>query len=213
MTVLFSFISLPIGLWFQIRNLILFKQPLLYIWDTKNQYLYVGNFNLVERFLPSIKEIGETYIRFDNKDHSIISFIIRCSLFGEYSYQTSGLLYMFARLAVILNSFVVSLLVIITLLDFFNLKKLKNNIWKISLLILFILNTASYILMNIKLPYGCSMDFRYIVPLLFISLYCLVNVSESIKNKTISDLIRYVSFMIIFITFILSNIVIFFSPI
>ncbi len=29
-------------------------------------------------------------------------------------------------------------------------------------------NIISFILMNLKLPYACSMDFRYIVPIIFV---------------------------------------------
>jgi hypothetical protein len=163
--------------------------------------------------MPSMKEICETYVSFASKDHSIISFIIKCSLFGEYSYATEGILYLLAKLAVNFNCIVTSILIIVTLIDFLNIKKLKNNIWKISFNIIFLLNIISYLTMNFKLPYGCSMDFRYIVPLLFISLYCATNVIEGIKNETIKVFILDISFILIFLTFILSNIVILFSQV
>lgn len=162
--VFFGCISLPIGLWYPIRNYIEFGQPILYVMDVNNPDLYVGDNSLISRLNPFSTEIFKMYCD-PWIDFNIPTFLVKCSLFEEYSWGTNfGIIY---TIAIILNI----IMILAFIISFINclIKKEKRNIeWKISLAILLIFNVVSYLAMNMKLPYGCSMNFRYLLPTIFI---------------------------------------------
>lgn len=162
--VFFGCISLPIGLWYPIRNYIEFGQPILYVMDVNNPDLYVGDNSLISRLNPFSTEIFKMYCD-PWIDFNIPTFLVKCSLFEEYSWGTNfGIIY---TIAIILNI----TMILAFIISFINclIKKEKRNIeWKISLAILLIFNVVSYLAMNMKLPYGCSMNFRYLLPTIFI---------------------------------------------
>lgn len=162
--VFFGCISLPIGLWYPIRNYVKFGQPILYVMDVNNPDLYVGDNSLISRLNPFSPEIFKLYCD-PWVDFNIPTFLVKCSLFEEYSWGTNfGIIY---QIAIIFNIVTIAVFVI----SFINclIKKEKRNLeWKISLAILLIFNIISYLGMNIKLPYGCSMNFRYLLPSIFI---------------------------------------------
>lgn len=162
--VFFGCISLPIGLWYPIRNYIEFGQPILYVMDVNNPDLYVGDNSLINRLIPFSQEIFKMYCD-PWVDFNIPTFLIKCSLFEEYSWGTNfGIIY---QISIILNIIMIGIFII----SFINclIKKEKRNLeWKISLAILLIFNIVSYLAMNMKLPYGCSMNFRYLLPTIFI---------------------------------------------
>lgn len=89
--IIFGVISLPIGLWYNIRNYILFKQPILYVLNPNNVDLYIGNYNLLQRFLPFSNQIFEMYCDPWN-DYNLPIYLIKCSLFGEFlwCYRKNG---------------------------------------------------------------------------------------------------------------------------
>lgn len=162
--IFFGCISLPIGLWYPIRNYVKFGQPILYVMDVNNPDLYVGDNSLISRLNIFSPEIFKIYCD-PWVDFNIPTFLIKCSLFEEYSWGTNfGIIY---PIAIILNI----VMIVIFAISFINclIKKEKRNLeWKISLAILLIFNIISYLGMNIKLPYGCSMNFRYLLPSIFI---------------------------------------------
>ena len=82
--VFFGCISLPIGLWYPIRNYLKFYQPILYIMDVNNADLYVGNNSLISRLTLFSSEIFKIYCD-PWVDFNIPTFLAKCSLFEEYS--------------------------------------------------------------------------------------------------------------------------------
>lgn len=159
----FGCISLPIGLWYPIRNYIKFGQPILYIMDVNNPDLYVGDNSLFSRLSLFSSEIfkmyGDPWI-----DFNIPTFLVKSSLFEEYTWGMSfGIIY---HIAIILN--IIMILTFLISIVYCLIKKDKKDAeWKIALAILLIFNIISYLIMNLKLPYGCSMNFRYLLITIF----------------------------------------------
>ena len=88
----FGMISLSIGLWYQIRNLYLFGQPILSVLDPNNDLLYVGDCSLFSRLFPVSSEIT-TLFAHPNEDCNIPIFIIKTSLFGEWEYNLNNIIW------------------------------------------------------------------------------------------------------------------------
>ena len=104
--IFFGCISLPIGLWYPIRNYIEFKQPILYVMDPHNSDLYVGNYTLWQRFLPFSNEINQMYCDPWNQ-YNIPIFLLKCSLFGEYSWNTNGVFEILYATSIVLNIYLI----------------------------------------------------------------------------------------------------------
>lgn len=207
--IFFGCISLPIGLWYPIRNYVEFGQPILYVMDVNNPDLYVGDNSLVSRLNPFSSEIFKIYCD-PWVDFNIPTFLVKCSLFEEYSWKTGfGIIY---PIAIILNLILIG----VFLISFINclIKKEKRNLqWKISLAILLIFNIVSYLAMNIELPYGCSMNFRYLLPTIFIgSIFTYFNLDYyRRKNIKLERNLYKALFIGTVILFIASDTIILFS--
>lgn len=196
---LFGVISLPLGLWHPIRNLMLFNQKIGWVLLPADG-LYVGQYSFFERFLTiSFKEMfGYTYCVIPG-DHNIFSYIVKTSILGEFAYNNSIGIYV--ALFKIINLIIISTTAICI---FILLKKISNNsfVTKI-LLITFFINIVSYYHFNIQYPYLCTMDFRYIVPTIFTGIVTIcVVLDEFIKNDIIKELIEYMVILFCILSFV-----------
>ncbi len=198
---LFGVISLPLGLWHPIRNLMLFNQKIGWVLLPADG-LYVGQYSFFERFLTiSFKEMfGYTYCVIPG-DHNIFSYIIKTSILGEFAYNNSIGIYV--ALFKIINLIIISTTAICIFILLKKIKKISNNsfVTKI-LLITFFINIVSYYHFNIQYPYICTMDFRYIVPTIFTGIVtvCVV-LDEFIKNDIIKELIEYMIILFCILSF------------
>lgn len=200
---LFGVISLPLGLWHPIRNLMLFNQKIGWVLLPADG-LYVGQYSFFERFLTiSFKEMfGYTYCVIPG-DHNIFSYIVKTSILGEFAYNNSIGIYV--ALFKIINLIIISTTAICIFILLKKIKKISNNsfVTKI-LLITFFINIVSYYHFNIQYPYICTMDFRYIVPTIFTGIVtvCMV-LNEYIKNNIIKEIIEYTITLFCVLSFVL----------
>jgi 4-amino-4-deoxy-L-arabinose transferase-like glycosyltransferase len=206
--IVFGIIALPIGLWYNIRNYILFNQPILYVLDPKVSSLYVGNYSMSQRLIPFSKEIFDMYCHV-YEDYNIPIYVLKCSLFGEFIWSINSITNLYYIFAIICNLifYIFSLYCIIkNIIKKNKRRKIYQNIF----FLLFITNIISFILMNIKLPYGCSMDFRYIVPTIFVQSFFICFELENLmrKNAKKEKMISIFIFEIIFILMFTSNVII-----
>ncbi len=199
--VLFGIISLPLGLWHPIRNLILFNQPLGGVL-LPGDVLYVGQHSTVQRFLSiSFKELfGQVYCVIPD-NYNIFAYIVKCSILGEFTYNNNINIY------VTFFKFVNLVIILTTVLCTFILtgkykREDKNSFIIMILLITFFTNIISYYTFNVKYPYLCTMDFRYIVPTVFtgISTICIV-LDKFMKKGIAKDIIEYMIILFCILSF------------
>lgn len=189
--ILFGIISLPLGLWHPIRNLILFNQPLGGVL-LPAEGLYLGQYSTIQRFLSvsSKQMLGYVYCMIPG-DYNIFSYIVKCSILGEFTYSNSISIYV--TLFKIINLIIIFIAIIFTFILLRKIGTNKSNLFITKIiLITFFVNILSYYSFNIKYPYICTMDFRYIVPTIFtgITTICLV-LDNFIKNNIIKEIIEY----------------------
>lgn len=171
-------VALPLGLWYQIRNMIAFSQPLGYVapLSTSNK-LYVGDVSFAERFLmPFSSTKTEVYVDVW-KEHNIWNYLLRNSLFGEYDFGSAGI----AMFTVFANLMLV--FTVIAALIYLIVFKRSECRQTIPLAVLFVVQFAFFIYFNIKHPFRCSMDFRYIVPVLFCSIAFIGSAGSILKKS------------------------------
>ena len=180
---LFLLVCAPIGLWFQVYAKVRFEQPFGYVFSNLNQKLYTGDHSLFERFVFAFdinEYIGTLYCRPFEGNYNLFHYALRSSIFGEFSYwQGEG----FAVMAVLLAYLVVAFLCIALILvwkEGYRRRKAKpvllgeqngvvRELSREDFLFVFLLmqsQVLSEIYFYLKMPYGCTMDFRYIMPMI-----------------------------------------------
>lgn len=199
---LFGIISLPLGLWHPIRNLILFNQPLGGVL-LPGDGLYVGQYSTVQRFLSiSFKELfGQVYCVIPD-NHNVFAYIVKCSILGEFTYNNNINIYV--TFLKFVNLLIILAIVLCTFILIGKYKrKDKNSFIIMILLITFFTNMISYYSFNIQYPYLCTMDFRYIVPTIFTGIVTIcVVLDEFIKNDIIKELIEYMVILFCILSFV-----------
>ncbi len=182
----FLLVCAPLGLWFQVYAKVRFNQPFGYVFSNLNHLLYTGDHSFISRFIlcldPS-EYFGSLWCRPFNGNYYLFNYALRSAIFGEFSYwQGEG----FAVLSVIAAyAFcAVLLFALIYLAVFFGKNRSRSRLLggglqggrvalnAISLkdfLFVFLLmqsQVLSEIYFYIQMPYGCTMDFRYIMPMI-----------------------------------------------
>lgn len=173
-------VMLPLGLWYQIRNLILFDQPIGYVAPlSTDSRLYIGGISIVKRLLlPFSAEKVGVYTDVWN-EYNLWQYLLRNSLFGEYSFGSEGIA-VFAVIANLLLSAgaIAALIYLIT-------HKLNGAGSALPLVVLFFVQMSFFVYFNIKYPFRCSMDFRYIVPVLFCGIAFAGIVCNALRENSI----------------------------
>ncbi|MGI6500181.1 MAG: glycosyltransferase family 39 protein [Anaerostipes sp.] len=157
----FVCISFPLGLWYSLRNFVKFGQSIMYVLDvSKDKILYVGDVSMIKRFITiSIENIIKTPYASAIDDSNYPVYLLKSALFGEFTFKISSLiphLLLFAEILLVL------MMLFVIIWSF--VKKGWGIELKIILLFSMVLY-ASNVWFNIKYPFGCSMDFRYLIPL------------------------------------------------
>lgn len=189
--VVFLVICAPLGLWFQVYTHVVYGLPYNFVFSRLNSGLFTGTRNWVLTNMPgsisyydsnnSGSIYTDVFVNFCARflmpflptdfshgfycsafnDYNILTYVLKCSIFGEFSYwngEGAGVLSLIS-LYVLYFSFIVFLI--------YALVK-KSKLGKEGAFALYL--TAGMVVMflylQIKMPYGCSMDFRYIVPII-----------------------------------------------
>jgi dolichyl-phosphate-mannose--protein O-mannosyl transferase len=159
----FAAVVFPLGLWYPIRNLVLFGQPISYVLPLpESSSLYIGNVPLRERFLRfSVRSIFEKIYCAPFDDVRIWEYVVQCSLFGEFTFadrlRPLTLVLLAANLLLILVSLCAMLYLVFA-------DRRNKRLAVLSLSGFWLVRMVSFVAFNLKYPYGCTMDFRYLAP-------------------------------------------------
>ncbi len=174
----FLLLCAPLGLWFQVYAKVRFDQPFGFVFSNLNRKLYTGDHSFFERFFFTFdisEYFGSLYCRPFEGNYFLFNYALRSAIFGEFSYwQGEG----FAVLAILFAYLsVVSLAISLTwaVVACVRTRKQTEGLLKRAKIplsdgiVLFLLvqsQVLSEVYFYVKMPYGCTMDFRYIMPLI-----------------------------------------------
>ena len=168
--VVFGTIALPLGMWWYVRNNILFGVPLNYIYYMATDFIgYLNHFTVAERifnFDPHYYNFQNLYLQFEGRytDINPIIGLLKTTVFGQWHFNYNIYIKFFAL--PLLLSWVILCITTLTAIPSF-LKKHKDMlIENISIILLFIVQFFTYYKFCIDYPFVWSMDFRYTLPLL-----------------------------------------------
>ncbi|MDD4532017.1 MAG: phospholipid carrier-dependent glycosyltransferase [Bacilli bacterium] len=211
--VIFLLICAPLGLWFQFYTHYVYGLPWNFVFSRLNAALFTGTkdwvlankpdsidyynsknagaiyennaYNIFKRFIVPIdfsELFNSTYIFCSSwQDYCILSYALRSSIFGEFSYSAGGGIAAIAVLAIFLLWFLFIAYLIYQLIK--RPKFGRDGTFSLYLTLGCIL---MYVYFQISMPYGCSMDFRYIVPIILPIGYLLGKANDMCSTGTIN---------------------------
>lgn len=184
----FAGICFPLALWYPIRNYLLFQQPFSYVNQIPiDSDIFCGNYSFFERFfsLPLKQLFSPLYARpFD--DYNVLIYTMKSSIFGEFYFNIPDFIPILLLIFnVILIAFSVFSMIYIIFFEKETSKEIRYGLGGIWVIIF-----SSFLYFNIKYPFGCTMDYRYIVPTVVVSAIFLgITYSQmNLKKVWIRDL-------------------------
>lgn len=155
----FGAISLPLGLWYSLRNYLLFRQPLTYVLEmSRDSALYTGDRSVWQRlFLWDIRNLFTTPYANVWTDYNLPVYALKSSLFGEFQFTCYG----WIPAMLLFFNVVQALLSICAMVHYIKWKE-KDRERNFCLLAAGILWMGT-VFFYLRYPFGCSMDFRYML--------------------------------------------------
>jgi len=205
--VVFGIIALGLGLSYSIRNMVLFGQSLFYV-PNPGQLLFCGDSSWWERLNIFSRELLQNTYCNSLGDCNIPAYIIKSSLFGEYSLNEVMKAYIIPKLLIIINIILIAISLLSLISVMLRYKKIGKRFRVI--LNIFILTFFSLMFMycygNVVMPYGPTMDFRYIVPTIFTGMiFIIINMMTLEKNKR--NMFISIAIYVVLITFSILSII------
>ncbi len=177
----FAVVSFPLGLWYMIRNKIMFHQRYRYVYSLHfGSDLYCGDQSFLQRFLsfPLDQIFNSVYCQ-PYTDYNVWLYVLKCSVFGEYTFDSPdnlAKLLIAANLILILLSLAAMVYVVIR-------GKELHPLARFGLIWIWLIQIGSFVMFNIEYPFGCTMDFRYIVPAVIVGAAYLGVALDRLKMK------------------------------
>ena len=204
----FGVISVPLGLWYQIRNLVKFGVPITYVLRSTNTYQDVSRYPAAERIFGFYGfPIEDYYINLGSdgtQDYNIFITLIKTALFGEencrddFAMSITGYMLLIAFLVLIavgIAGFVYTML---------TLKK-RDSFWEnVSMLLMTAVQIISLISFALKYPHICSVSYRYSMPLALCGTVFISRIGGIRLKGANSDLVLKITKVISVAFFILS---------
>ncbi len=184
----FGLIAFPLGLWFYIRNIILFKVPINYVPLLPEEMdQFIGMFTKTQRLLDVKGQFDTLSIQWSNAlpnvDHNIFISIFKFSTFGEGVFYVNNPIIKFIGTG--LFWMVVVILVLLPILFLIRLIQNRNDRNIRSTVIFFGIASATIFLLYVKFcfafPHICTMHVRYIYVAILIGFLFLGMVKK--ENK------------------------------
>lgn len=176
----FGCISLPLGLWYSIRNMVRFRQfPTSVPNLGDSSPLYTGDHSIFQRFvIPDFASLFESPYIDLYSDYSLPIYALKTSLFGEFTYSV----YPIIPITLLFAALFLAVLCAAGMFACFKkggdkrLMILGGACW------LFWLSLAAF---YYDYPHTCSMDFRYMT---FLPAPCAILMARFLegKNKTLT---------------------------
>lgn len=172
--ILFGAVSIPLGMSFYLRNLILYQVPLLWVYELPvDSWQYTGNVPLLHRFLwPIPSDMVDNLLHFKlGCGYNVWMQLIRTSVLGEW--DMAGVGRPVKLLAVLLMALgavlAVAALAAFVWVFFLRPKKYPIDLAaRIFFVTAYVVHLVFYLSFAYQYPQECSMHFRYIeIELLF----------------------------------------------
>ena len=159
----FLVISVPLAMWFYIRNLLRYATPLVWVYTLpEDSWQYVGDVPLRYRFLlPGMQDMLENLRTFQlGCGYNVWMQIIRTSVLGEWDMAATPKSVKLTAAALMAAGAVLAAAALISMYARFIRRKAARA--DLILLLTYLVHMVSYLKFAYDYPQECSMNFRYI---------------------------------------------------
>lgn len=195
--VIFGIICIPLGLAWAVRCLILFDMPLNYVNHLpEDSWQYVGNYSMIQRFF-----IPNPVGFISNLAHGRIGYgenmwvqLFRTAALGECDLQEFPFVAKILLMLMVVIAFIIALACFIAFVRVFVFGK-ENDYSCLSpairlfMIIMYVVLFGCFVSFCVNYPHQCTMNFRYIVPLVLTPAMSLGMIMEN-KNNLMSKIIN-----------------------
>ena len=192
---IFAIISLPIGLWYPIKNFVVYDVPFNFVQSVERDHpSNVEEHSILERFftIKSFETLQNINIKMDGeeKDYNIPITTIKSMIVDEeIDYSENKILDVVVH-SIFVLSIVIAIIFVINLVYLIKNYKKINNHWILFFLGLLIIESFAYIQFCFNYPFVFTMNFRYIIPTL-ISFAVLTGIASE-NNKILLNINKYI---------------------
>lgn len=183
--VIFGVICVPIGLFYTVRNMILFDMPVNYIPEVGQQFseypFWARLFDFrLESVFPAMLENGDAFY-----EHNVFLALIKTSLFGEYNYVNLSKGFAIPSVLLFISAILLALTAFFaTLYLLFSKKSVLKNEWKWLFGVLYATLLFSYFSFALSYSNFSAQDFRYAALIIVIEAIMLGIVSDGKDAET-----------------------------
>lgn len=181
----------PVGLWFQVYAMHRFGQEFGFVFSNLNQLLSTKRHSAFERFFVAFdwrEYFGSLYcvpfsswadkangVYATNGHYNLFNYLVRSSIFGEFSFWRGEGFAVVALLAAWASAFALFASFVRCVVLYVRNRKGGDSLWikadvqgkdLLFLGLLLLSQIGSEIYFYIAMPYSCTMDFRYIMPMI-----------------------------------------------
>ena len=166
---LFALISLPIGLWYPIKNLIIYDIPITYVQSVERDHeASTEKYSILDRFFSveskdTFDNVNVTMVG-EKMDYNIFVTTIKSFIVDEeIQYENNKILDICVHLIFFLSLLLPIIFILNVIYVISNYKKI-NNPWILFFMLIFLLEVLAYLRFCFEFPFVFTMNFRYIVP-------------------------------------------------
>lgn len=184
---LFGLVCAPLGLWWGVRNYILFKMPFTYVPSLGDQsHQYIGNYSVMTRLFDfSLYQFKNVFVSWGDPyfDHNVFIGLFKTSTFGEQQLMfSSSAGYGFAEALFYANLSLILLSVAAMVWVLFK-KNTLEKMMKAFLFTLYFTFLFSYIQFCFAFPHTCTQNIRYATPCILVGTLCIGLLTEHLSEK------------------------------
>ncbi len=191
--IVFGLISIPLGIWFYIRNLIKYNVSLLWVYELPtDSWQYTGNYPVFNRFLwPIPSEMISNLLHFKiGCGYNVWMQIMRTSVTGEWDMASVSRPIKLVAVLMMFCAFALAIIAFIYFCKSFFSSKALNNYYRIYYLVAYFVVMLMYLKFVYDYPQECSMSFRYIEIVLMFQITALELQYDKISTKWVKYLIN-----------------------
>ena len=190
-------ISIPVGMWFYIRNLVKYDMSILWVYDLGfDSWQYTGNYSVINRFLwPVPSEMIDNFIHFKiGCGYNVWMQIMRTSVLGEWDMASVTKPVKLIAVLLMFTGIFIAFIAFICMIRAFVLKNgaksapVYDKLYKVLFVAGYVSVMISYFVFAYKYPQQCSMHFRYIEITLLFTTTALAICYGMLKTKSMKIL-------------------------
>lgn len=197
----FGVISLPIGLWWNVRNMVRFDMPFLYVNEPSTSSVqYIPDYSIRERLFDFRNQLNHPYTEIFNTspevDHNIIISTVKTLVFSHSTeVMATNITKFWGMISLYMTVICVIMLVALGIVGL-----CKSNIakyYKIAWIILCGSYFIFYLNFNLQYPFVHTMHARYLLPVIFMAVPWMIKGMEWLgtclekRNSQWKEILRY----------------------